>query len=188
MLSTQARYGRPRGTGLDDTAQLESLAALLAANPALKPTTALRSLGVENPSAIRRLRDKFHKDQGRLLAKARRNFQPANNRTLPRPGPSQPTSRRQLASVRTLVPAAPLAPPESPIAVEAQPLPQPPLLATWCAFGLWATTTAMEQHAVLTQHWLQSPAVEIALRGQLAVGAFLVAVATPRKPLKPRIH
>ena len=37
MPITSARYGRPKGTGVDDSRQLESLAALLTANPALKP-------------------------------------------------------------------------------------------------------------------------------------------------------
>jgi hypothetical protein len=188
MPTTHTRYGRPRGTGLDDRAQLENLAALLAANPALKPTTAIRSLGVEDPSAIRRLRDKFRLDQARLLANARQGFRSTNNRTLLRPGPAQSTSRRQLASVRTHVPATPVVTPEPAIAVDVDPLPRPPLLATWCALGLWAATTVMEQHAVLAQHWLQLPAVEIAMRGQLAAGAFLVAFATPRKPLLPRLH
>jgi hypothetical protein len=41
---------------------------------------------------------------------------------------------------------------------------------------------------VLARHWLQLPAVEIAARGQLAIGAFVVAVMTPRKPPKPRTH
>jgi hypothetical protein len=48
--------------------------------------------------------------------------------------------------------------------------------------------TAIEQQAVLAQHWLQLPAVDSALRSQLAVGAFIVAASTPRKPLKPRLH
>jgi hypothetical protein len=127
-------------------------------------------------------------DQTRLMAKARHSFR-TNSRTLPRPGPSQPTSRRQLTSVRTLIPAtAPIALPEPTIVVEADASPRAPLLATWCAFGLWAAMTAIEQHAVLAQHLLRSPAVEIAMRGQLAVGAFLVAAATPRKPHTPRLH
>ena len=79
MPTTSARYGRPKGSGVDDSRQLESLAALLAANPALKPTTAIRSLGVEDPSVIRRLRDKFRMDQARLMADARRSFR-ANGR------------------------------------------------------------------------------------------------------------
>jgi hypothetical protein len=187
MPTTNARYGRPKGSGVDDSRQLASLAALLASNPALKPTTAIRSLGVEDPSVIRRLRDKFRMDQAKLMADARRSFR--IDRSLARPGPMQPTSRRPLASVGTHIPAAPMAmPPETIAAEAANALPQPPLLATWCDLGLWTVGAAIEQQRVLTQHWLRLPAVEIAMRGQLAIGAFVVAACTPRKPLKPRIH
>jgi hypothetical protein len=188
MPTTNARYGRPKGSGVDDRRQLESLAALLAANPALKPTTAIRSLGVEDPSAIRRLRDKFRSDQAKLLADAHHGFR-TNDRPLARPCSMTSTSRRPLASVRTHIPAAPMAMPQETIVAKAvHALPQPPLLATWCDLGLWTVGAAIEQQMVLTQHWLRLPAVEIAMRGQLAIGAFVVAACTPRKPLKPRIH
>lgn len=188
MPTTTARYGRPKGTGVDDSRQLESLAALLAANPALRPTTAIRALGVEDPSVIRRLRDKFRMDQARLMADARRSFR-SNGRALPRPGPLQTTSRSMLASVRSHI-AAPLhtATPEPTIAATAPALPQPTLLAVCYDFGLWAVGTAMEQQMVLATHWLRLPAIEVAMRGQLAIGAFVVAASTPRKPIKPRIH
>ncbi len=189
MPTMHARYGRPKGSGVDDSRHLQSLAALLAANPALKPTTAIRSLGVENPSVIRRLRDKFHADQARLMADARRISQ-TNGRALSRPGPVQPAARRPLAaSVRTHIPAAnDVAPEETVAAASAHTTAQLPLPAIWCDLGLWAVAKAMEQQAVLARHWLQLPPVENAMRGQLAVGAFIVAVMTPRKPLKPRIH
>jgi hypothetical protein len=188
MPTTTARYGRPKGTGVDDSRQLESLAALLVANPALRPTTAIRALGVEDPSVIRRLRDKFRMDQARLMADARRSFR-SNGRALPRPGPLQTTSRSMLASVRSHI-AAPLhtATPEPTIAATAPALPQPTLLAVCYDFGLWAVGTAMEQQMVLATHWLRLPAIEVAVRGQLAIGAFVVAASTPRKPIKPRIH
>ena len=188
MPTTIARYGRPKGTGVDDSRQLASLAALLAANPALRPTTAIRALGVEDPSVIRRLRDKFRMDQARLMADARRTFR-SSGRALARPGPLQPASRRPLAGARTHFPAPPYtAMPEPTIAATAPALPQPTLLAVCYDFGLWAVGTAMEQQLVLAKHWLQLPAIEIAMRGQLAVGAFVVAASTPRKPIKPRIH
>jgi len=188
MLTTTARYGRPKGTGVDDRRQLESLAALLAANPALKPTTAIRALGVEDPSVIRRLRDKFRMDQARLMADAHRSCR-SNGRALACPGPLQPTSRRPPASVRTHIPAPPqTATPEPTIAATASALPQPMLLAVCYDFGLWAVGTAMEQQIVLAKHWLRLPAIEVAMRGQLAIGAFVVAASTPRKPIKPRIH
>ncbi len=189
MPTATQRYGRPKGSGVDDSRQLQSLAALLAANPALKPTTAIRFLGIEDPSVIRRLRDKFRVDQARLLADARRSFH-ANGRTLARPGPSQPTSRRPLASVRTPFPAAHVVtlPDETVVAEPAPKAPQQPLLATWYELGLRAVVATIEQQAVLARHLLQHPAVEIAVKGQLAVGAFCVAAWTPRKPLTPRLH
>lgn len=188
MLTTTARYGRPKGTGVDDSRQLESLAALLTANPALKPTTAIRSLGVEDPSVIRRLRDKFRMDQARLMADARRDFH-TNPRTHACPGPARLASRRPLASMRTHIPAAPTtATPRETIATAASALSQPPLLAVCYDFGLWAVSTAIEQQMVLAQHWLRLPTIDMAMRGQLAIGAFVVAASTPRKPMKPRIH
>lgn len=191
MPTMQPRYGRPRGSGLDDSHQLESIAALLAANPALKPTTAIRSLGVEDPSAIRRLRDKFRMDQARLMANARRSFHTngSTGRSLARPGPLRSAPRLQLVNNASAIPADPVILPATEIAVETVRVePQLPLPAIMCDLGLWALTMAIEQQTVLARHWLQHPAVENALRGQLAVGAFLVAVSSPRKPLKPRIH
>jgi hypothetical protein len=189
MPTMHARYGRPKGSGVDDSRHLQSIAALLAANPSLRPTTAIRSLGVEDPSVIRRLRDKFRVDQARLMADARHGFH-TNGRALDSLGPFQPALRRPLAaSVHTLIPAAnDLAPEKTVAAATAHTAEQPPLPAIWCDLGLWAVATAIEQQAVLARHWLQLPAVEIAARGQLAIGAFIVAAMTPRKPLKPRTH
>lgn len=56
--------GRPKGTGLDDSAHLKAIADLIAANPELRPTTAIKDLGITDPSVIRRLRDKFHAVHG----------------------------------------------------------------------------------------------------------------------------
>lgn len=59
MSTTKTRRGRPKGTGIDDRAPLIQIAALMADDPDLKPTTAIRRLGITEPSVIRRLRDKF---------------------------------------------------------------------------------------------------------------------------------
>jgi hypothetical protein len=60
MTLQKSGRGRPKGTGLDDTNHLEAIAGLLAANPEMKPTTAIKELGINDPSVIRRLRDKYH--------------------------------------------------------------------------------------------------------------------------------
>jgi len=59
MLHTPVRRGRPKGTGINDNERLAQLDALLRIRPDLRPTTAIRQMGYSDPSAIRRLRDKY---------------------------------------------------------------------------------------------------------------------------------
>jgi hypothetical protein len=59
MAQKTAARGRPKGTGLDDAGPLAAIAELIAANPGMKPTTAIKALGITDPSTVRRLRDKY---------------------------------------------------------------------------------------------------------------------------------
>jgi hypothetical protein len=59
MLHDSTRRGRPKGTGIDDSARIARLDELLRIRPDLRPTTAIRLMGYSDPSAIRRLRDKY---------------------------------------------------------------------------------------------------------------------------------
>jgi hypothetical protein len=59
MAQKTAARGRPKGTGLDDAGPLAAIAELIAANPGMKPTTAIKALGFSDPSTVRRLRDKY---------------------------------------------------------------------------------------------------------------------------------
>lgn len=68
MTPNKAGRGRPKGTGLNDAAQLRAIAGLMASNPDLKPTTAIKTLGISDPSVIRRLRDKFSAVESALIA------------------------------------------------------------------------------------------------------------------------
>ena len=68
MTPAKAGRGRPKGTGLNDAAQLRAIANLMAADPDLKPTTAIKHLGITDPSVIRRLRDKFSASGPQLVA------------------------------------------------------------------------------------------------------------------------
>jgi len=60
MAHVTRQRGRPKGTGIDDTETVQSIHALIMNNPELRPTTAIKSLGIDNESAIRRLRDKYN--------------------------------------------------------------------------------------------------------------------------------
>lgn len=68
---TPPRRGRPKGTGIDDRPRLREIAALIARQPNIRPTTAIKLLGENDPSVIRRLRDKFHAMQGELMGDLR---------------------------------------------------------------------------------------------------------------------
>jgi hypothetical protein len=68
MTPSKGSRGRPKGTGLNDAAQLRAIANLIAADPDLRPTTAIKKLGINDPSIIRRLRDKFHAVEAQLIA------------------------------------------------------------------------------------------------------------------------
>jgi len=82
-MSTNKRgRGRPPGTGLDDSPTLRKVADLIAANPSLKPTTAIKRV-LERPTdtAVRRLQGKWkeHGPRYRAEAQARRSV-PATRR------------------------------------------------------------------------------------------------------------
>lgn len=59
MMKSTGKRGRPKGTGIDDSDRIARLAELLRVHPDLKTTTAIRVMGFSDPSAIRRLRDKY---------------------------------------------------------------------------------------------------------------------------------
>ena len=63
MAHKSAARGRPKGSGLDDAGSLAAIGKMIAANPGMKPTTAIKALGIANPSAVRRLRDKYQQIQ-----------------------------------------------------------------------------------------------------------------------------
>ena len=102
MPNTKLTRGRPKGTGLDDRAIIQSVIEMVAANPDLKPTTAIRSFGVTDPSAIRRLRDKFHLVHEETRAPAAAKRAPAAAQ------PPQPARAVALKSISEPVRSAPV--------------------------------------------------------------------------------
>ena len=53
--------GRPKGSGIDDSAQLLQLVNVMSGNPAVSATWVIRKvLNVTHPSVVRRLRNKLH--------------------------------------------------------------------------------------------------------------------------------
>jgi hypothetical protein len=176
MQPAQARYGRPKDSGLDDRQQLESIAALLVANPKLKPTTAIRSLGVENPSTVRRLRDKFRLEQSSLMAEARlaevRSRLPgAINENTPA-AERAPANRIEKQNER----------------VEHAPTLMVAMFSSWCDLGFAALSCTVRAQAAAAQFWLGLPPVAAATRGQLAAGSVAVAVIRRSRGRAKSLH
>ena len=65
------KRGRPVGTGKDDSVKLNRIADMIIENPSLKPTRAMKNLGVKDPSYIRRLQVKWKAEKETLLSAAR---------------------------------------------------------------------------------------------------------------------
>ncbi len=94
-MAENKKRGRPKGTGIDDARRLQDIARLIAAEPGIKPTTAIRSLGYSNPSVIRRLRDKLNADFATLLVEARQDIGLA-------PPPAPAAESKQVATIPML--------------------------------------------------------------------------------------
>lgn len=182
MTTMTARYGRPKGSGLDDSRQLASVAALLAANPKLNPTAAIRSLGVEDPSIIRRLRDKFRIEQTRLMSDARR-APSASSSPRARAVPAPNGVRHRIGTAQSAV-----MPPAQSVPVMRSEVPEPTLFVTWFDLGLRAVATVIDQQAAFAQHWFRVPAVNMALRHQLAINAYVIAMCANGKSRRPHLH
>jgi hypothetical protein len=170
MPTANARYGRPKGTGREDHEQLANIAALLAANPKLKPTTAIRSLGVEDPSEIRRLRDKFRLGQANLMAEASRARRPTASERPPVSSNENTPAPTSLRVVETPPPAQ--VPPKTPKRTASD----IELLQNWCELGFQALSAALENQSVFAQYWLRFPPVAMAVRSQLTCNAVAVAM------------
>jgi hypothetical protein len=178
MPTAQDRY-RPQSAGQpDDSQRLASLAALLAADPKLSPTAAIRSLGVDRPADIRRLRTKLRIEQAKLLTSTRR---PGLNGThTPRMAPAPaPAARSPLSPEAPLVAAS---------ASKTCGTPPAPFFIDWCDMSFGALSAAFEAQSVITQCWLRLPAVSMALRAQLALGAVGVAIYSRNKKRPLFLH
>lgn len=104
MSSIKRTRGRPRGTGLDDGPTLRTVADMLAADPSLKPTTAIRrALDKPTETAVRRLQGKWqhHGAQYRANAQARRSVVPMPVRR-PSPPYSPRTARQMMEAHRRM--------------------------------------------------------------------------------------
>ena len=188
LIDMKPPRGRPKGSGKDDWSRLQQIAALIAANPALKPTTAIKRIGVTNPSVIRRLRDKFHLAEDELLTTVRRTRASSPSRQTPKRNsdarPRSPTSSATESGKNDqTVQAAHMASPatcQPPAPTKTSPAPFGSLTALM-GLSVQAAALAVEQHYTLCQYALRSPPIEAFVRQQLLITEMLFATASSRR-------
>ena len=196
MTQTKAARGRPKGSGINDQAKLLEIARVICSNPRMKPTTAIKAIGVTDPSAVRRLRDKFHEAQGHLAGQAGAPL-PAKPTLNPPsvPASTVPASHRPAASAAPALRSVPLRVVEP--AKQADPFPalelghglaallpakasrtdDLPIAAFFFGFGLNAATALFEQQMMIAQSMMKLPPVRDLIRSQIAVTEFMFSVA-----------
>lgn len=184
MPSDYARRGRPRGSGLDDRVQLQRIAQLLEADPALKPTTAIKAIGVSDPSTIRRLRDKLKTDHIRESAPVASQPTPARGR-----------SAELLEARPTGGPAVPASPSGAAFAGGSLQINSPAVsedqlswFAHWCAFGLFAVSSTVEAQLAVMDDLFRVPQVTSVLRHQLLVNEVAKAFCPKRTDVRSTLH
>lgn len=107
MTSRKRSRGRPAGTGIDDSKRLIAMALEIAANPGMRPTTAIKALGITDQSTIRRVRDKYRKACrngaiGDLIDRKPKENRPTTATKSPRLRPANDDLRSELSSAATL--------------------------------------------------------------------------------------
>lgn len=164
MPTDFTRRGRPRGSGLDDRVSLRAIADLLEADPELKPTTAIKRIGVTDPSTIRRLRDKLRQNEAEAtLPAAGQSERAAGDSTRSRPphmsaAAQVPAVARSEGSRRNggYGPVHMMVWQETNTAVS--------WLTVWCALGLRAFSATVEAQLKAVEGILLLPESECGLR------------------------
>ena len=177
MSVDQARRGRPKGSGLDDRDNLRTITRLLAADPALKPTTAIKSLGISDPSSIRRLRDKLRNVPGDASARS----------VAPAPIANKPEiSRPRICD-------APPAPRHDPANSGFQAISETHVdpvawLAAWCGVGLQAFSSTVEAQMAAMESLLRLPHFASALRTHVMLSEHVLEFSASKRHYSRILH
>ncbi len=184
MTASNARRGRPKGSGINDQQRLGEIARLIGNNPRMKPTTAIKAIGITDPSAIRRLRDKFNIEHGdgypspavpRFAASGRAAPLTATE-PLRKATPVTRPATTPSVDMKSLQPTGGLS---SSLPAKGANTNQVPVAAMLFGFGLNAATALFEQQMMIAQSVMKLPQVRDLFRQQIAFTEFMLTAANP---------
>lgn len=186
MPADFARRGRPKGSGLDDRVSLRAISELLEADPTLKPTTAIKRIGVSDPSTIRRLRDKL-RTEGASHPAGRKSEAPAGEGIRSRStqlsaSPGVPTLARTERSRRqaSYGPVDMMVWQETHTAVS--------WFTVWCALGFRAFSATIEAQLAAVGGILLAPEDRPELGAQASFDESRLAFSTVGPDVRPTFH
>ena len=176
MKSEQrSRRGRPVGTGLDDRSRLAAIRELMASDPTLKPTTAIKMIGVTEPSAVRRLREKLKDAQhSPRLSKPAKGTRTAHARPLSNHEPTIKSPPRSQSAPS--IPAKSAHPSTTVSNSEFD-----TWFTFWCSLALQGFNTTSELQHHCTKLFMESPAATFALGQHVASTEFALALSRERR-------
>jgi hypothetical protein len=187
MTVERARRGRPRGSGLDDHVRLDAIRRVMAANAGMRPTTAIKAIGISDPSTIRRLRDKLR------FAAAPQEARRPNARSARAPLRETPISarpengsagkKRSFQSRRA--PRSALAPFA---ALSSSDDDQNRWLAAWLGVSIGAIATTLEVQIRAFESVLRAPYVAAALKQQCELSKCAFAFCAPDTDVHKTLH
>jgi hypothetical protein len=196
MPTDQARRGRPKGSGLDDTDHLRRVARMLEADPELKPTTAIKAIGISDPSTIRRLRDKLRGPgaaEDEAINTSVKFERGAGSESRPLGGAI--TAARRFVRTRS---TSREASPDVQVAAEAEgtmlaprEAPRDPAIswfAAWCGLGLHALSTTVEAQMAVFESFLSVPQIASAIRQQALLNEQVMAFYSYGTDVRITLH
>lgn len=191
MSNGKPQRGRPKGSGIDDTTILHDVAHLMAADPQLKPTTAIKAAGITDPSAIRRLREKLRQPDRESVAAAAIESMP-----VPRPAMacSSRGTQERLSHPAQGCGAGREMRASDEMALTHDRAPQPPrsdsrdMLVAWMSLGIAAFNAALQAQQVATEQLMRLPPVYSLMRQQVALNELAIALCAPRRAAASTLH
>lgn len=171
--------GRPKGSGLDDSAKLAEIARLMARDPALKPTTAIKMIGVTDPSTVRRLRDKLSAGSPSLSPAGEPALHPAL-----RAAPVVPPERATPSPASGLAAASPMT---EAMAAET-PAPSRQWFAIWGEIGFQAMASTFNLQMAIAGQAFRLPPLMAAMRQHIMFNEFTLAFCAPATNAGRTLH
>lgn len=188
MTDTKPTRGRPKGTGIDDRIWLREMERLMRLDPGLRPTSAIKALGVTDPSAIRRLRDKYAAGERYLntdlsgAPRAKRvRASVAAQAAAADPVKHQRPSPRLVSSASTSAASAPTDMPSGPPSKAAEPS---AVLSELWGHAFQSAALLAQWSAIAMTAWSRTPAGAHWLSQQIAINdAFAAAIRDQARAL-----